>query len=82
MIIDPPTRLWGTYYGGSSNDYGYSLATDGSGYVYLTGYTESSNAIATAGSHQSSKVDGVDKDAFLVKFNSNGVRQWGHFMGE
>ncbi len=79
LIIDPPTRLWGTYYGGSRNDKGYSVATDDSDYVYLAGQTESSNAIATAGSHQSSL--GGASDAFLVKFNSDGVRQWGTYYG-
>ncbi len=81
LIIDPPTRLWGTYYGGSITDEGLSVATDGSGYVYLAGRTYSSNAIATAGSHQSS-VDGSGyDDAFLVKFDSDGVRKWGTYYG-
>ncbi len=79
LIIDPPTRLWGTYFGGIIEDYGYSVATDDSGYVYLAGETNSSKAIATTGSHQSSHGDW--DDAFLVKFNSNGARQWGTYYG-
>ncbi len=79
LIIDPPTRLWGTYYGGSDTDYGNSVATDGTGYVYLAGRTYSNYAIATTGSHQSSF--GGDTDAFLVKFNSDGVRQWATYYG-
>ncbi len=30
-------RLWATYYGGGSTDYGYSCAVDGSGNIYLGG---------------------------------------------
>jgi len=79
LIIDPPTRLWGTYYGGSGGDWGNSVAVDGSGNVYLAGYTQSSDAIATSGAHQSTF--GGNIDAFLVKFNSSGIRQWGTYYG-
>ncbi len=72
-------RQWGTYYGGGGNDFGYFIATDGIGNVYLAGYTSSTTAIATTGSHQSSH--GERGDAFLVKFNSSGVRQWGTYYG-
>ena len=73
-------RLWGTYYGGLGNDGGY-CNTDASGNVYLTGQTGSSTSslIATAGSHQSTL--GGTYDAFLVKFNSSGQRQWGTYYG-
>jgi hypothetical protein len=84
LIIDPVTRLWGTYYGGSGSggDLGYSCSTDASGNVYLAGYTSSNTGtiIATAGSHQSTNGGGTS-DAFLVKFNLSGVRQWGTYYG-
>ncbi len=75
LLIDPVVRVWGTYYGGSGSDIGISCAVDGSGNVYLAGGTYSDNAIATPGAHQATF--GGDRDAFLVKFNSSGVRQWG-----
>jgi len=37
LIIDPVTRIWGTYYGGTGDDEAYSNATDASGNVYLAG---------------------------------------------
>lgn len=81
LIIDPVTRLWGTYYGGSGNDYGLSCNIDASGNVYMSGYTNSSGtAIATGGAHQA-LLSGFE-DAFIVKFNSNGVRQWGTYYGD
>jgi hypothetical protein len=75
-------RQWGTYYGGSGDDFGYSCAADGSGNVYLAGETGSLNAIA-AGGHQNTYGGGdvMNEDAFLVKFNSSGARQWGNYYG-
>jgi hypothetical protein len=72
-------RLWGTYYGGTGSDVGYSCSVDGNNYVYIAGETQSNFGISTSGSHQASKSTGAD--AFLVKFNSNGVRQWGTYYG-
>jgi hypothetical protein len=72
-------RQWGTYYGGSGiTDAGYSCATDVSGNVYLAGETDANNAISSGG-HQNS--NGGSTDAFLVKFNGNGIRQWGTYYG-
>lgn len=79
LIIDPPTRLWGTYYGGSSTEIGYGIHADANGNSYITGYTYSSNNIATSGAFQTSL--NTTPDAFLVKFNANGVRQWGTYYG-
>jgi hypothetical protein len=82
FIIDPIVRTWGTYYGGSGDDFGYSCATDANGNVYMAGWTDtpSGTSIATAGSHQSA-IGGGSVDAFLVKFNSAGIRQWGTYYG-
>lgn len=70
---------WATYYGGTGSENGRAVAVDGIGNVYLAGYTNSSTAISTVGSHQA--VYGGVTDAFLVKFNSSGVRQWGTYYG-
>jgi hypothetical protein len=81
LIIDPITRLWGTYYGGTGDDYGYSCSTDALGNVYLGGYaiTNTGTIIATIGSHQSVMAGGGN--AFLAKFNTNGIRQWATYYG-
>jgi hypothetical protein len=74
-------RQWGTFYGGSTFDYGRGCAVDANGNVFLTGYSDSNTGtvIATPGSHQNTSGGGYD--AFLVKFNSSGVRQWGTYYG-
>ena len=76
-------RQWGTYYGGSGLDYGYSSATDATSNIFMVGSTTSSSSIATMGSHQPSYGGGALAygDAFLVKFNSAGIRQWGTYYG-
>jgi hypothetical protein len=68
-------RQWGTYYGGSGVDSAFSCTIDSSGNVYMIGSTNSTSGIATAGAHETTVNDG-----FLVKFNSNGVRQWGTYL--
>ncbi|TAL60887.1 MAG: hypothetical protein EPN85_06200, partial [Bacteroidetes bacterium] len=75
-----PIRNWGTYYGGAGHDAATSVIVDGNGNVYLAGYTESLTDISTAGSQQPTH-GGGGLDAFLVKFNSAGVRQWATYYG-
>src|SRR5690606_12750017 len=72
-------RQWATYYGDSDGEYGSSCATDGSGNVYLAGRTQSANNIASGG-HQNT-YGGGQYDAYLVKFNSAGLRQWATYYG-
>ncbi len=82
LVIDPvPTRRWGTYYGGGlMDDVEYNCcATDGSGNVIIAGTTQSANNIASAGAYQTTR--GGTQDAFLVKFQPDGQRQWGTYYG-
>ena len=72
-------RVWGTYYGGDSPDFGYGVSLDNANNVYMVGGSYSSNNISTLGCHQPTKVGTMDP--FLVKFNSLGVRQWGTYYG-
>ncbi len=62
------TRQWGTYYGGSGQDFGMACAIDGNGSVYIGGYGSSSTGtiIATTNGHQ--PTFGGNSDGFLVKF--------------
>ena len=71
-------RQWGTYYGGSGNEFGHSCISDNYGNIYMAGSTSSSSSISYNG-HQN--FYGGAYDAYLVKFNTNGIRQWGTYYG-
>lgn len=79
------TLLWATYYGGENSDLATGLAVDGTGNVYLCGWTSSDTGMATAGSYQPSRASawaGPDRyDGFLVKFDPSGNRQWATYIG-
>jgi hypothetical protein len=68
-------RQWHTFMGSSVyQDYGRGIALDGSGNVYVTGYSN-----ATWGSPVNAHAGGTD--AFVAKLDSSGARQWNTFMG-
>lgn len=67
-----------TWYGGVNSDFGMAMTCTGSGDVYITGYTGSSN-FPTLTAIQSSK--SFVNDAFIVKLNSALTVQWATFYG-
>lgn len=78
LVIDP-VLVWGTYYGGNYYDYSYSVNTDRNDNVFISGFTESFNNIVTSGAHKVTRTGTYD--AFLIKFNSLGIRLWGTLFG-
>ena len=75
------SRLWGTYYGGSGFDIGYSISKDNSSNIFIAGVTNSDSILATSGAYQLAINGGVNYDAFIAKFNLAGIRQWGTYYG-
>jgi hypothetical protein len=77
------TRLWGTYYGGNHNDgeMGGLCAYNGNGSIYLAGSTRSADNIATTGCLQFTPSYVFEVEAFVVKFDQAGVREWGTYYG-
>lgn len=75
---------WGTYFGGSSNEYAYDVATDASGNIFAVGWTYSTNGIATTGAYQTVLNNSTSSlyDGFITKFNSSGTQQWGTYYGD
>lgn len=77
VIIDPvPIRLWGTYYGGSGDEFVGSINIDSNNNVFISGSTESSNNISTSGPNTSGYYSGSD---FIAKFDTNGQRIWSSY---
>src|SRR6218665_852283 len=83
LLIDPIVRDWATYYGDNAGDNINCVKVDLSGNVYVSGTTSSTVSIATSGAHQTIWAGGINYtgDAYLVKFNSSGVRQWSTYYG-
>lgn len=77
LVIDPYV-LWATYYGGNSQDWVTCVRTDTAGNVIIAGLSGATNQIATPGAHRGTP---QNSDAFVAKFNSNGVRLWGTYFG-
>lgn len=67
---DGSDLLFSTYFGGSSDDFGYKLGMDGSGRLYLQGFTKSSD-LPVKNAYQG--YNGGQQDAFLVRFSLGGV---------
>lgn len=74
-------RQWGTYFGGNGQDFGFGIAVDLSGNSVIAGYTSTSTGMASAGAHQTTYGVGATGDAFFIKFNPNGTRQWSTYYG-
>lgn len=66
--------LWLKYAGGNGSDRGYSICTDESGNVYITGYICFLND--TAYFDTTEIITNGGRDIFLVKYDNNGNMQW------
>lgn len=80
---------WSSYYGGTERDELQGVAIDCNDFINVIGYTRSSNdgnVIAVNGIINSFKGGGGNPedrgDALLVKFSSDGQRQWGSYFGD
>lgn len=71
-------RTWGTYYGGSAGEGGGYCSVDNLNNVFLTGTTASAAGIASSGFQN---IPAGANDAYLAKFDSTGLRQWGTYYG-
>lgn len=66
--LETGTKLSGT----GSNDYGRSVAVDGSGNIFVTGWT---------GGNLDGNTNSNHAEVFLTKYNSTGIKQWTRLLG-
>ena len=74
LFIDP-TLTWSTFVGGSGGDTANSVAVDGSGSVYVAGFSSGTWASPVI------PFSGGTEDAFVAKLDSNGNLVWNTFLG-
>ena len=80
---DETDLYWSTFLGGTQDDLGIGIATDGSGYIYVTGTTGSDDFPTTTGAFDGT-YNGADYygDVFVVKFNTMGnALEYATFLG-
>jgi hypothetical protein len=69
---------WATYYGGSQQDLAHGVVSDTSLNVYIAGHTLSNNfPVQNAAQNAYNN----RRDAFVVKFDKFGARQWATYYG-
>ena len=69
---DGKTILFSTYLGGAAEDVCLSMALDGAGNAFVTGYSMSSNFPTTSGAFQTKGANGTLSRGFVTKLSPNG----------
>jgi Beta-propeller repeat len=78
LVIDP-VLTYSTYFGGSSTDEAFGVATDVTGNTYVVGYT-ASTLFPTVSPEQPKHGGGID-DVFVVKLDPSGNLVYSTFLG-
>ncbi|MDQ6693681.1 MAG: SBBP repeat-containing protein [Chloroflexota bacterium] len=77
LTIDP-ALTYSTYLGGTIDDYGNDIATDGQGNAYVVGMTNSAD-FPTLNPIQANKF--AQSDVFVSKFNADGTLAFSTYLG-
>jgi hypothetical protein len=70
---------WGSYFGGSAEDWGDAVAVRTDGFIALSGRTASPENIAFNAAQET--FAGGDFDAYAALFNDQGLLQWATYLG-
>ena len=79
VFAQSPNYLWAKSAGGTSSDWGKSVATDASGNVFVCGVFESLSI--TFGSYTLTNASASSGDIFLVKYDASGNVIWAKSAG-
>ncbi len=79
LIIDPVTRLWGTFFGGEQMDILNCVDFDTGNNIIACGATDSETNIASPGAYQPNL--NYYRDAVIVKLDIDGNRVWSTYYG-
>ena len=77
-IIDPYIK-WSTFYGGTGGERTNDLTIDDSSYVYVTGYTASTDFPTSPGAFQTTLSN--QQDITILKLDSTGNLEWATYFG-
>jgi len=85
LVIDPILN-YSSYIGGRGNEAARGIAVDGSGNIYITGYTTSEDLPATGGTVQATYGGGIAShqstgDVFLAKYTASGTLAFVTYLG-
>ena len=72
--------VWAIHVGGTDNDYGYGITTDGSSNVFITGYIAMTADMDPSGG-TANLASGGGADIFFAKYNSSGAYQFAFKVG-
>lgn len=78
---DAMTVLFSTYLGGSFEDYGESIALDGSNNIYITGRTQSDDYPTLAAIQPQRSGSNQDEDLFVSKISASGSLVYSTYLG-
>ncbi len=70
------TLVWAQKAGGPDYEYATSVALDGSGNIYITGYFNSATLTFGSTTLTNAGTAGVTNDMYLVKYDNNGTVLW------
>jgi len=77
LVLDP-TLAWGSFLGGCIDDYGYGIACDSAGNVWVAGHTSSPDFPVVDGFSTFRHGGG---DAFVARISPSGTLDWASYLG-
>ncbi len=72
-------RLWGTLMGGTANEDINGIAADTAGFIYVSGFSQSSDFPIVGNAFQPLKK--ASRDAILIRFTPGGMPVWSTYFG-